>query len=255
MWGTKRIIKSINTKDKMYKKLVQSRYGSYLCETLKAHFNKYRNILKKTIIAKAKRIYYVDVFNRFKNNIKQTWKVIKETLHKNNFAKISKKFRQNGKIIDNPQEIADAFNLYFINIGPIAEQINSNRSHRDYLTKSCNSTLSLTNINENYVASLIDCLKNKESSIIDRLSNKHPKAAKNLLAKPLTLLINQMLNTGIFSSKLKQSKVTPIFKVKDKELLSNYRPGLGSSTVDQVLKYIKYLKYIASTSTGQVLIF
>ena len=34
-----------------------------------------------------------------------------------------------------------------------------------------------------------------------------------------------------------------------------YEPGLGSSTVDQVLKYTKYPKYIPSTSTGQVLIF
>ena len=33
------------------------------------------------------------------------------------------------------------------------------------------------------------------------------------------------------------------------------RSGLGSSTVDQVLKYTKYPKYIPSTSTGQVLIF
>ena len=31
--------------------------------------------------------------------------------------------------------------------------------------------------------------------------------------------------------------------------------GLASSTVDQVLKYTKYPKYIPSTSTGQVLIF
>ena len=31
--------------------------------------------------------------------------------------------------------------------------------------------------------------------------------------------------------------------------------GLGSSTVDQVLKYTKYSTYIPSTSTGQVLIF
>ena len=34
-----------------------------------------------------------------------------------------------------------------------------------------------------------------------------------------------------------------------------YQTGLGSSTVDQVLKYTKYTKYIPSTSTGQVLIF
>ena len=33
------------------------------------------------------------------------------------------------------------------------------------------------------------------------------------------------------------------------------KPELGSSTVDQVLKYTKYPKYIPSTSTGQVLIF
>ena len=31
--------------------------------------------------------------------------------------------------------------------------------------------------------------------------------------------------------------------------------GLGSNTVDQVLKYTKYPKCILSTSTGQVLIF
>ena len=31
--------------------------------------------------------------------------------------------------------------------------------------------------------------------------------------------------------------------------------GLGSSTVDQVLKYTKYVKHIPSTSTGQVLRF
>ena len=31
--------------------------------------------------------------------------------------------------------------------------------------------------------------------------------------------------------------------------LGNHIPGLGSSTVDQVLKYTKYLKYIPSTST------
>ena len=37
--------------------------------------------------------------------------------------------------------------------------------------------------------------------------------------------------------------------------ISYQAPGLGSSTVDQVLKYTKYPKYIPSTSIGQVLIF
>ena len=59
------MIKSINTKDKMYKKLVQSRRDNELYEVLKTRFNRYRNILKKAI-SKAKRMYYVDVFTQFK---------------------------------------------------------------------------------------------------------------------------------------------------------------------------------------------
>ena len=46
-----------------------------------------------------------------------------------------------------------------------------------------------------------------------------------------------------------EGKYDPVLK------LSHCLPGLGSSTVDQVLKYTKYPKYIPSTSTGQVLIF
>ena len=157
-------------------------------------------------------MYYVDVFTQFKNNIKQTWKVIKESLHKNKFAKISQRFCYLGKIIDNPQDIANAFNTFFINIGPsIAEQIQSRGSHKTYLKASHSSTLNLANIDEGYIASLIDSL------------NKHIKAAKNVTAKPLTLMINQMLNTRIFPDKLKQSKVIPIFKANYREFLSNYR--------------------------------
>ena len=56
-------------------------------------------------------------------------------------------------------------------------------------------------------------------------------------AKPLTLMINQMLNTGIFPDKLKQSKVTPIFKANDKELLSNYRPISVLSSMSKLYEY------------------
>ena len=99
------------------------------------------------------------------------------------------------------------------------------------------STLNLANIDEGCVASLIDSLKNKESSGIDKLSNKHVKATKNVIAKPLTLMINEMLNTGIFLDKLKQSKVTPTFKANDKELLANYTPIPVLSFMSKLSEY------------------
>ena len=50
------------------------------------------------------------------------------------------------------------------------------------------------------------------------------KKAQGPLIKPLTLLINQSLSTGIFPNKLKISRVKPLFKKGKVYLLSNYRP-------------------------------
>ena len=53
---------------------------------------------------------------------------------------------------------------------------------------------------------------------------------------------------------VRHSKIRLISRVKQRQILC-CKSGLGSSTIDQVLKYTKYPKYIPSTSTGQVLIF
>ncbi len=44
------------------------------------------------------------------------------------------------------------------------------------------------------------------------------------LIRPITLIINQMLNTVIFPDKLKVAKIMPIHKKDDKSLFTNYRP-------------------------------
>ena len=49
----------------------------------------------------------------------------------------------------------------------------------------------------------------------------------------------------------KLSTVTPLNELKGQPSDMSIA-GLGSSTVDQVLKYTKYPKYIPSSSTGQV---
>ncbi len=50
------------------------------------------------------------------------------------------------------------------------------------------------------------------------------KTIKDVLIKPLTIIINQILNTGIFPDKIKIAKISPIHKKEDDTLFTNYRP-------------------------------
>ena len=85
-------------------------------------------------------------------------------------------------------------------------------------------TFNFVPFNEVYIDNVINKLKNKSSCCYDNISNKNIKYAKNVLTKPLTLLVNQCLHTGIYPSQLKLSRVKPLFKSGDQSRFSNYRP-------------------------------
>ena len=79
-------------------------------------------------------------------------------------------------------------------------------------------------MSEECIANVITKLKNKSSYGYDNISNKLIKSAKNVLIKPLTLIVNQCLHTGIYPSQLKLSRVKPLFKSGDRSQFNNYRP-------------------------------
>ena len=66
-------------------------------------------------------------------------------------------------------------------------------------------------------------LKPKPSCGYDGISTKLLKTCRLEICKPLTLIINQMLTTGIFPDDLKVAKAIPLFKKVKKEILDNYR--------------------------------
>ena len=69
-WITNGILRSINTRNKLYKKLKNTKIDSPNYITNKTNFNKYRNTLNKTI-TNAKRVYYKEIFNLYKHDIKK----------------------------------------------------------------------------------------------------------------------------------------------------------------------------------------
>ena len=112
-WMILGILRSINHRNTMYKKLKQMRPNSENYVIKRSNFNHYRNTLKKTMIH-AKRFYYKNMFDRFKHDMKKTWSIISKTLSRNKQNNsLPKTMTINGQDCSNTQVIAEHFNTFF----------------------------------------------------------------------------------------------------------------------------------------------
>ena len=96
-----------------------SQIGTVEHYTKKIYLRTYNEILKRSIrIAKIN--YYSSCFNKYKNDIKKTWQTISGIMNrKHTDSTYPKFFEINGVKIMDKIEIANKFNQYFTNIGPI----------------------------------------------------------------------------------------------------------------------------------------
>ena len=238
-WMTDELLNQINRKNYMY---VDWKYKSKsvdIYNTRKTNFKTYERIVNKNI-QEAKRVYYFNSFKNFKTNIKKAWKTINDTLGRNkkeSHLPISV-FHENRHITN---IIANMYNDYFINIGKnVSTNLNGNISYKNYLKMPSKTTCHLERVTTSDVESMIDKLKNKSSSGYDGISNTILKSIKSVIINPLTLIINQMVETGIFSDVLKISKGIPIYKKGDVSLLSNYRPISLLPTLSKIFERVIY---------------
>ena len=95
---------------------------------------------------------------------------------------------------------------------------------KGYLCQPTDRDFRFAPVSEEDVIKIIHNLKPKSSCGFDEISVKLIKFANNELCKPITVIINQCLETGIFPDKLKIAKVIPLFKKGDPEQIDKYRP-------------------------------
>ena len=252
-WISNGILKSINTKDRLYKVLVQTDpANTILYERRKEEFKQYRAELRKSI-RKAKRDYYTSIFNRHENDIRKMWGLLNETLNRNIRKQSSHEFSLNNKTTSDPEVIANEFNQYFANIGSkLAENIPAAPRFDSYLNNPAETVFPFNLISEHNISNLIKKLKNKSSYGHDCLSNIMIKKAHDPLIKPLTLLINQTLSTGIFPSELKVSRVKPLFKRGKSSLFSNYRPISLLTSLSKIYEYVVFEQLSAYMETNRL---
>ena len=194
----------------------------------------------------AKRCYYHSRFEKYKNDIKNTWVrgTIKELLNRSSSRKNFPDFF----LINDEKEfyqtnIVNKFNTYFSSIGvDLASAITNTggKTFEDYLQTPIVQTFAIDLVTEGTVVRIIDNLKPKTSCGHDGLSSYLLNTIQTDISSCLTTLINESLATRLFTNKLKLAKVVPIFKKGDETIFNNYRPISTLPTMSKVFEKVMF---------------
>ena len=93
-----------------------------------------------------------------KNNLKKTtWIIIKQVVDKSKCSKLSSEFFHNGSILNDEKSIANAFNAYFVNIGPmLAHKFQDlGINYRNFMPQQNNVSFFLSPVDDSYVKKII----------------------------------------------------------------------------------------------------
>ena len=244
-WMNHDILRSIKDRDDLYKTVLSTPPEDPNYDSLKENLQNLKSSLKKKIrCAKAK--YYADVFEKNKSNIRHTWGAIKEILGKfKNKHDFPDYFTLDGKLISEPQLIANCFNRFFSSVGrALSEKIsyNGTNSVSSYLKRHVSSCFHFECVNPTVVMKYINDLASKSSCGPDKISSILLKRLANYIVTPLTVMINQSLCTGTFPDKLKLAKVIPLYKKGDNHVFDNYRPISLLSTVSKIFEKVVFIQ-------------
>jgi hypothetical protein len=135
-------------------------------------------------------------------------------------CKLPSTFVSNDKEISNPTEIANHFCNYFSNIGiNLAKEIpESNISHRTYLTGNYINSISLDLTTQQEIIDIINSLRSGTAAGYDKLPMSVLKDSMDIIASPLTHIINLSISSGIVPDLMKIARVVPLFKSGDHRL-------------------------------------
>jgi len=229
-WMTKGILTSIKNRDKLYSSLKHIASDNPCYNHFHEQLIRYNKAIKK-LIRVAKKNDLDSFFSKYKTNIKKTWEKINEFVSNKQMKNaLPDYFYNDHRLITGSKCIANSFNDFFANIADklTSEQgggiITNGQGYMEYLRNKPNCSFSFSQVSTNRVLQCMNLLKNKSSCGYDRLSTSLLKRIFNPLLEPLTVIINQILTTGIFPDKLKVAKVIPVYKKGDIQNFGNYRP-------------------------------
>ena len=151
-------MRSMHERDNLYRKWKACKPASPYYDILKSNYQSCSKSINR-IIRKAKYDYYSNEFEKYKGDIKKTWRTINSILNRNrcvnNFP--SHILSPKGKVFNKQQQVNE-LNDYFCSIGQVlAQKIpNSSQHFSSYLKQNILSTFSFTPVNVGSVTKIFN---------------------------------------------------------------------------------------------------
>ena len=238
-WSNGKIQKMMRIRDRLFHKIKRNNDTS-----LKDLYKKFRNHASKSL-KQCKASYFYNYFQRNSNNMKQLLSGIKlviVTRKVSNADIISKIKESNGIVTSDSTVIASIFNKYFVNV---SHSITSTipRTHKSLTaftsSRVCNSFF-ITPSAPSEVVDVISLLTPGKSLGPNSIPMRILKILSPLIFTPLSHIINESFQSGIFPEKMKLAKVIPLFKKGCSLTVSNYRPISLLSVFSKITEKIMY---------------
>ena len=209
-WISTELNKMIKIKNKLfYRKKRQPNN-----EETRRLYNLFRNRVNREL-KKSKKDYYQQYFEDNSKNSKKIWEGIKSIININKQKSLSiNQLKIDDELIDNPNEIVESLNSFFVNVGPNTEKdipTNPIIKPNKYLRNKNQENFIIAHTSSEEILEIINQLESKstgpQSIPVDLL-----KLIPDLILVPLCKIINNSFLSGVFPDALKISKVIPIHK-------------------------------------------
>ena len=197
-WITKGILKSIKTRNKMFKKLCK---GNFEDTELHQYFRKYRN--KVTHLKEiSKRNHYEKLLLDTQGNIKKTWNTINKIINKRkSHISLPTQIENGHDTSTDPLFIANTLNTHFATIGSQGRE-NSIINYKEVSNTMKHHQLGsivLEDTTSDEICNIINSLDQNKACGADEISVSILKKINSSVSPIISLLINNSFKTGYIS--------------------------------------------------------
>ena len=183
------------------------------------------------LINNSKKAQYQTFIDNNKGNPSSIYKIFQEVgagkgLHRQSAAT---SIKADDTLIEDPKDIANEFNNFFVNIASKVKEPTINTNH-EKLREFCQSKLPadtkfiIPQLSNEKVSKFLSNIDISKATGTDMIGPRLLKLAAPYITKEITFICNHSITTSVFPSKWKEAKVAPLHKNGSNEEVNNYRP-------------------------------